>query len=135
MALPFPHRRSRTIFVPMAKHPDRPAAPDRARPTKKPKDPAKPTRAKAARPDLAPIEPKLADLLNPAIGQGTAGVGSQTGLRPPADNSKDRRADFANAHTARASAARGFKERPQSDYAANAPASPGEIDPDLARVL
>ncbi|MGO9701019.1 MAG: hypothetical protein ACLPX7_17335, partial [Xanthobacteraceae bacterium] len=43
------------------------------------KDPAKPTRAKAARPDSAPLDPALADLLNPAIGQGRAGVGSQTG--------------------------------------------------------
>ena len=46
------------------------------------KDPAKPTRAKAARPDLPPIAPALAELLNPGIGRGTAGVGSQTGLEP-----------------------------------------------------
>ena len=82
---------------------------------KKPKDPARPTRAKAARPDLQPLAPALADLLNPAIGRGTAGVGSQTGLQsgllpglqpglqPPADNSRDRRADFSAAHTARKS--------------------------------
>ena len=57
------------------------------------KDPARPTRAKANRPELPPIEPALADLLNPAIKQGTAGPGSQTGLRPPPDNSFDRRAD------------------------------------------
>ena len=44
------------------------------------KDPAKPTRAKASRPDSAPLDPALADLLNPAIGQGRAGVGSQTGI-------------------------------------------------------
>ncbi len=44
------------------------------------KDPAKPTRAKASRPDSAPIDRALADLLNPAIGQGRAGVGSQTGI-------------------------------------------------------
>ncbi len=44
------------------------------------KDPAKPTRAKASRPDAAPLDPALADLLNPAIGQGRAGVGSQTGI-------------------------------------------------------
>ena len=47
------------------------------------KDPAKPTRAKAARPDSAPLDPALADLLNPAIGQGRAGVGSQTGIPSP----------------------------------------------------
>ena len=46
------------------------------------KDPAKPTRAIAARPDLPPIEPALAELLNPGIGRGTAGVGSQTELDP-----------------------------------------------------
>src|SRR5262245_37611708 len=47
------------------------------------KDPAKPTRAKAARADLAPIAPALAQLLNPGIEKGTAGVGSQTGLKAP----------------------------------------------------
>jgi excinuclease ABC subunit B len=44
------------------------------------KDPAKPTRAKASRPDVPPLDPTLAELLNPAIGQGRAGVGSQTGI-------------------------------------------------------
>src|SRR5580704_18868597 len=46
------------------------------------KDPAKPTRAKAARPDSSPLDPALAELLNPAIGRGRAGVGSQTGSSP-----------------------------------------------------
>jgi excinuclease ABC subunit B len=58
----------------MAKSPDRPNAPkprDAAKHSKK--DPAKPTRAKAARPDVPPLDPALADLLNPAIGQGRAG--------------------------------------------------------------
>ena len=113
------------------------------------KDPAKPTRAKAARPDSAPLDPALADLLNPAIGQGRAGVGSQTGipspqagadqpsskLAPPSDNSFDRRADFANAHRARASVARGFGEPPQQGYIGKTPVPPGELDPDLARAL
>jgi excinuclease ABC subunit B len=173
----------------MAKNPDRP---------KKAKDPAKSTRAKAARPDLPPLDPALADLLNPAIGQGRAGVGSQTGiepeqpssitsprrgevgrpsesegdrergkesrggvpspddaarrrplpdgergkegsaepgskLAPPPDNSFDRRADFAQAHRARASVARGFGEAPQQGYTAKTPVAPGELDPDLAR--
>ena len=75
----------------MAKSPD----------SKKAKDPARPTRAKAAREPLAPIAPALEKLLNPGIAKGTAGVGSQTGLQPPADNSWDRRADFSAAHTAR----------------------------------
>src|ERR1700733_6001483 len=150
----------------MAKGPDRLRDPAKH----SQKDPAKPTRAKAARPDTSPLDPALADLLNPAIGQGRAGVGSQTGTdterrrpvtspqrgevgresdsesgqvggieprdnppsagpmgRPPSagqrqtenpgdriqpapDNSFDRRADFANAHRARASVARGFGE-------------------------
>ena len=50
-----------------------------AKPPKKPKDPAKPTRAKAARPVEPATPDALADLLNPAIGKGTAGLGSGTG--------------------------------------------------------
>jgi hypothetical protein len=61
----------------MAKRPDR----DPAKHSKK--DPAKPTRAKAARPDASPLDPSLADILNPAIGHGRAGVGSQTGSPSP----------------------------------------------------
>src|SRR2546425_11488532 len=106
----------------MAEFPDRPNAPkpNPSRPKRDPakhskKDPAKPTRAKAARPELPPIEPALADLLNPAIGRGEAGLGSQTGLKPPPDNSFERRADFAAAHTARKST-KGFEERPQTGY-------------------
>ena len=76
----------------MAKSPDTP---------KKPRDPARPTRSKANREQLPPTEPTLADLLNPAIGRGTAGIGSGTGgtgRQPPPDNSRDRRADAAAAH-------------------------------------
>ncbi len=113
----------------MTKRPDR----DPAKHSNK--DPAKPTRAKASRPDVPVLEPKLAELLNPAIGQGTAGLGSQTGLRPPPDNSWDRRADFANAHRARASVARGFGEPPQQGYVGKSPVPPGNLDPDLARAL
>ncbi len=123
----------------MANPPDKPKPPSR-----RPKDPARPTRAKAARPELPPIAPALADLLNPAINRGEAGVGSQTGLdapptglQPPPDNSRDRRADFAAAHKARASTPAGFEERPQSGYVAKTPVGrgPGEIDPDLAKAL
>src|SRR2546428_11474510 len=85
----------------MAESPDKPNAPkpNPSKPTRDPakhskKDPAKPTRAKAARPELPPIEPALADLLNPGIGQGTAGPGSQTGLQQPPDKSLHPRADF-----------------------------------------
>jgi excinuclease ABC subunit B len=99
------------------------------------KDPAKPTRAKAARPEVPELDDSLADLLNPGIGQGTAGLGSQTGLQQPPDNSFDRRADFANAHRARASVARGFAEAPQQSYVGKSPIAPGELDPDLAKAL
>ncbi|HSZ66187.1 MAG TPA: excinuclease ABC subunit UvrB [Xanthobacteraceae bacterium] len=107
------------------------------------KDPAKQTRAKAARPETPVLDPSLAELLNPAIGQGRAGVGSQTGideekrgerssLQQPPDNSFDRRRDFSNAHKARKSTQHGFNERPQSGYAAKGPT---DIDPELAEAL
>src|SRR5271170_7025069 len=170
------------------------------------KDPAKPTRAKAARPEAPPLDDALADLLNPAIGQGRAGIGAQTGtpsplagegavggregksqastsvqnsstparrlptptpspsptsmhsgarkrgpggggeeragekdrssgLRPPSDNSFDRRADFANAHKARKSVTGAFGEAPQQSYVGKTPMPLGELDPDLAKAL
>jgi excinuclease ABC subunit B len=129
----------------------------------KPKDPARPTRAKAAREPLAPIAPALEKLLNPGIAKGTAGVGSGTGLKPPPDNSFDRRADFSAAHTARKSTREaqgsgqsstplpnpppqggreqtehgasptGFSEAPQSPYTSDAELI--EASPELARAL
>src|SRR5207247_11436208 len=124
----------------MAKTPDDPNAPQRPKqkPARDPakhskKDPARPTRAKAARPEQPPMEPALADLLNPGIAQGTAGPGSQTGLKPPADNSFDRRADFSAAHRARKSTPQGWGEAPQAPYRGAAPLV--ELDPDLARGL
>ena len=56
-------------------------------------------------------------------------------IQPAPDNSFDRRADFANAHRARASVARGFGEAPQQSYTGKTPVPPGELDPDLARTL
>src|SRR5690606_16700517 len=94
-------------------------------------NPVRTPRSKAARPDAPPTPDSLADLLNPAIGKGTAGVGSGTGLQPPPDNSRDRRQDFSNAHKARKSS-RSFSEAPQRGYAA--PPVLG-IDPQLAREL
>ncbi|HEY1982524.1 MAG TPA: excinuclease ABC subunit UvrB [Xanthobacteraceae bacterium] len=149
----------------------RPTPRDPAKHSKK--DPAKPTRAKASRPEMPALDPSLAEILNPAIGQGRAGLGAQTGiekapsplvgeggvtsthvtpfptptppspqgggrttgLKPPPDNSWDRRADFAQAHRARASVAQGFGEAPQQGYVGKTPVSPGELDPDLARAL
>jgi excinuclease ABC subunit B len=113
--------------------PRRPLTRDPAKHSRK--DPAAPTRAKANRPDSPPTDPALEQLLNPGIRQGTAGPGSQTGLRPPADNSWDRRADFSKAHTARRSTREGFGEAPQSGYAGQTPVAPGELDPDLAKAL
>ena len=101
----------------------------------KTKDPAKPTRAKASRPEAPATPEKLADLLNPAINKGTAGLGPSTGknqnLQPPPDNSFDRRADFSAAHKARKSA-QGFEEAPQRDYAASPITG---LDPQLAKEL
>jgi len=74
---------------------------------KTPKSRAPKSRApnsKASRPDVQPIGPALAELLNPAINRGDAGMGSGTGLQPPPDNSRDRRSGGeAAAHRARAS--------------------------------
>ncbi len=68
------------------------------------KKPRRTTKSKAGRPDVQPIGPALAELLNPAINRGDAGMGSGTGLQPPPDNSWDRRAGGeAAAHRARAS--------------------------------
>jgi excinuclease ABC subunit B len=101
-------------------------------PPKKPKDPAKPTRAKAARPDGSATPDGLADLLNPGINKGTAGMGSGTGLQPPPDNSYDRRADFSAAHRARKSTSQGFEEAPQQNYEASPITG---LDPKLAQEL
>ena len=58
---------------------------------------------------MQPIGPALAELLNPAINRGESGIGSSTGLQPPPDNSRDRRAGGeAAAHRARASTPKSF---------------------------
>jgi excinuclease ABC subunit B len=130
----------------MAKNPDNP------------KKPGKTPKSKAHRPDVQPIGPALAELLNPAINRGDAGMGSGTGLQPPPDNSKDRRSGGEAAiHRARKStpkdfppagsaspmplrqnpqppgARQGFEEAPQANYgtAATIPA----LDPELAKQL
>src|SRR4051794_25644166 len=110
-----------------------------------PKKPGKPPKSKAHRPDVQPIGPALAELLNPAINRGDAGMGSGTGLQPPPDNSWDRRAGGeAAAHRARASTrgtsedvakrdAQGFDEAPQANYGTSATIP--TLDPELARQL
>src|ERR1700704_3783984 len=127
----------------MAKNPDHP------------KKPGKSPKSKAHRPDVQPIGPALAELLNPAINRGDAGLGSGTGLQPPPDNSWDRRAGGeAAGHRARASTrgtsddvakrgasltappaaqAAGVHQAPQANYgtAATIPT----LDPELAKQL
>jgi excinuclease ABC subunit B len=116
-----------------------------------PKKPSKTPKSKAHRPDVQPIGPALAELLNPAINRGDAGMGSGTGLRPPPDNSWDRRAGGeAAAHRARKStretsddvakrdASTGFSEAPQSEFAApnyGTAATIPALDPELAKQL
>src|SRR6201995_2520006 len=115
---------------------------------KNPQNPKKPTKtpkSKAHRPDVQPIGPALAELLNPAINRGDAGMGSGTGLQPPPDNSWDRRSGGeAAAHRARASTrdkgkdvakrdTEGFEEAPQANYGTSATIP--TLDPELARQL
>ena len=111
----------------MAKNPDTPKKPGKTPKSKAPN-------SKASRPEVQPIGPALAELLNPAINRGDAGMGSGTGLQPPPDNSWDRRASGeAAAHRARASTrgtsedvakrdARGdgLEEAPQANYGTSA---------------
>src|SRR5437870_6621176 len=88
----------------MAKNPDTPKKPGKTPKSKAPN-------SKAHRPDVQPIGPALAELLNPAINRGDAGLGSGTGLQPPPDNSRDRRAGGeAAAHRARASTPKEFPQ-------------------------
>jgi len=88
----------------MAKSPD-PKKPGKSARPKTPK-------SKAHRPEVQPIGPALAELLNPAINRGDAGMGSGTGLQPPPDNSWDRRAGGeAAAHRARKSTPKNFREQ------------------------
>ena len=132
----------------MAKNPDHPKKPGKAAKSNAP-------HSKAHRPDVQPIGPALAELLNPAINRGDAGMGSGTGLQPPPDNSRDRRSGGeAAAHRARASTRgtgdevakrdaegaenQGFAEAPQREFAPanyNTAATIPTLDPELARQL
>src|SRR6266480_3696106 len=88
---PLPPYRDSTHIVAMAKGPDRSRAPQARNPAKhSKKDPAKPTRAKAARPDTPALDPSLAELLNPGIAQGRAGIGAQTGIKSSPQRSPTR---------------------------------------------
>ncbi len=90
-----------------------------------PKKPSKTPKSKAHRPDVEPLDPALADLLNPAINRGDAGMGSGTGLKPPPDNSWDRRAGGeAAAHRARASTRGASDDVARRDAASSPPHAP-----------
>src|SRR3954466_5009177 len=124
---------------------------------KKPAPPAKSSKSKAPnskahRPDVQPIGPALAELLNPAINRGDAGMGPSTGPQPAPDNSWDRRAGGeAAAHRARASTRgtsddvakrdadrQGLDEAPQSEFKSpnyGTSATIPTLDPELARQL
>jgi len=131
----------------MAKNPDTPKKSGKTAKSKAPS--SKAPSSKASRPDVQPIGPALAELLNPAINRGDAGMGSGTGLQPPPDNSWDRRAGGeAAAHRARAStkgtsedvakrdasaAGPGLDEAPQANYGTSATIP--TLDPELARQL
>ncbi len=102
---------------------------------KKPKDPARPTRSKAAAEHMKPLAPELEKLLNPGIAKGTAGVGAQTGIQPPADNSRDRRSGITAEYTARKSTkatAKGLGEAPQTGYVGKGSV---EINKEMAEAL
>src|SRR5215218_7658134 len=102
----------------MGKKPDSPKKPGKTPSSKAPN-------SKASRPDVQPIGPALAELLNPAINRGDAGMGSSTGLQPPPDNSWDRRAGGeAAAHRARASTKGTSGDVAKRDTAKTQPASP-----------
>ncbi|WP_438278640.1 excinuclease ABC subunit UvrB [Nitrobacter sp.] len=95
---------------------------------------SKTPKSKAHRPEVQPIGPALAQLLNPAINRGDAGLGSGTGLQPPPDNSWDRRSGGeAAAHRARKST-RGKGDATAKRDATNSP-SPGEVETSKARAL
>src|SRR5258708_32405132 len=92
------------IAFPLLPRSDSPHIPAMAKNPDRPKKPGKTPKSKAHRPEVQPIGPALAELLNPAINRGDAGMGSGTGLQPPPDNSRDRRSGGAAAvHRARAS--------------------------------
>src|SRR3954462_7314883 len=97
-----------------------------------PKKSGKTPKSKAHRPDVQPIGPALAELLNPAMNRGDAGMGSSTGLQPPPDNSWDRRSGGeAAAHRARAST-RGTSENVAKRDASVTPTSPPPNPPPQA---
>src|SRR6266481_6648232 len=110
---------------PMVKNPDHPKKPGKTPKSKAPN-------SRASRPDVQPIGPALAELLNPAINRGDAGLGSGTGLQPPPDNSWDRRSGGeAAAHRARAST-RGTSEDVAKRDASLTPTSPPPNPPPQA---
>ncbi|MDB5504232.1 MAG: excinuclease subunit UvrB, partial [Tardiphaga sp.] len=92
----------------MAKTPETPKKTAAKTAPKRAKTPA--AKPGAGRPDVKPIGPALAELLNPAINRGDAGMGSGTGLQPPPSNSLERRSGGEAAiHRARKSTPKKFE--------------------------
>ena len=91
-------------LAPYCRHGEDSRSPETTRQNAEIQPKSKVPKSKAHRPEVQPIGPALAELLNPAINRGDAGLGSGTGLQPPPDNSWDRRSGGeAAAHRARAS--------------------------------
>ncbi|MGY4365564.1 hypothetical protein ACVW1A_001629 [Bradyrhizobium sp. LB1.3] len=113
----------------------KPASSDKSGKSPKAKAPnSKAPNSKASRPDVQPIGPALAELLNPAINRGDAGLGSGTGLQPPPDNSRDRRSGGeAAAHRARASTPREFPQDTARTNSRPMPLRPNPQPPGGAR--
>jgi excinuclease ABC subunit B len=145
----------------MAKSPDSKKSKDPARPTRskaarEPLAPIAPHLEKLLNPGIAagtaglgsgtglsartePPSPGAARRPLPA-GERLTTENPQTGLQPPPSNSKERRADFSAAHTARKSVTEssdqkptGFSEAPQATYTSDAELV--EASPELARAL
>src|SRR6201994_3975632 len=109
----------------MAKRPENPKKPGK---TPKSKAPS----SKASRPDVQPIGPALAELLNPAINRGDAGMGPGTGLQPPPENFWARRAGGeAAAHRSRASTKGTSAKVAKKDV--NIPGAPASSSPPPTR--
>ncbi|MBR0985277.1 excinuclease ABC subunit UvrB [Bradyrhizobium liaoningense] len=108
----------------------KPASSEKSGKSPKSKAPSKAPNSKAHRPDVQPIGPALAELLNPAINRGDAGLGSGTGLQPPPDNSRDRRSGGeAAAHRARASTPKDLQKQFPQDSARPMPLRPNPQPP------
>jgi len=63
------------------------------------KKPGRTPKSKAHRPEVQPIGPDLAELLNPAINRGEAGVGSTTGVRSAREDTPNLESELRSPRT------------------------------------